>query len=150
MIRGLRFKIPNEYNFFINKITDGINKDTYVWEIFEDQVFVEKGDFLFDSDIYSGQKFNEIISQSPYYATALNLQVFPCETNIQQVKNYNEFLSSNCELVFLICDVIFVDIYSKSMKIIEIIRLNAQNNNFQEIEYITDENDRIKEFDNYL
>lgn len=40
-----------------------------------------------------------------------------------------------------------MDIYSKSMKIIEIIRLNAQNNNFQEIEYITDENDRIKEFE---
>ncbi len=43
-------------------------------------------------------------------------------------------------------DVIFVDIYSKSMNIIEIINLNAQNNNFLEIEYITDENDRIKEF----
>jgi hypothetical protein len=52
MIRGLRFKIPNEYNFFINKITDGINKDNYVWRISEDQVFLEKGDFLFDSDIY--------------------------------------------------------------------------------------------------
>jgi hypothetical protein len=147
MIRGLKFKIPNEYNFFINKITDGINKDTYVWKIFEDQVFGEDCDFMFDSDIYIGQEFNEIISKSPYYLTALNLQVFPCETNIQQVKNYNEFLNSNCELVFLMCDVIFVDIYSKSMKIIEIIRLNAQNNNFQEIEYITDENDRIKEFE---
>lgn len=44
-------------------------------------------------------------------------------------------------------DVVFVDIYSKSMNIIEIIKLNAQNNNFQEIEYITDENDRMKEFE---
>lgn len=147
MIRGLRFKIPNEYNFFINKITDGINKDTHIWRIFEDQVFGENCDFIFDSDIYIGQEFNEIISKSPYYLAALNLQVFPCETNIQQVKNYNEFLNSNCELVFLMCDTIYVDIYSKSMKIIEIIRLNAQNNNFQEIEYITDENDRIKEFE---
>lgn len=147
MIRGLRFKIPNEYNFFINKITDGIDKDMYIWKIFEDQVFGENCDFIFDSDIYIGKEFNEIISKSPYYLTALNLQVFPCETNIQQVKNYNEFLNSNCELVFLMCDVIFVDIYSKSMRIIEIIRLNAQNNNFQEIEYITDENDRIKEFE---
>ncbi len=73
MIIGLRFKVPNEYNFFINKITDGINMDTYVWEIFEDKVFVEKGDFLFDSDIYSGQEFNEITSKSPYYVAALNL-----------------------------------------------------------------------------
>lgn len=104
MIRGLRFKIPNEYNFFINKITDGINKDMYVWKIFEDQVFGENCDFLFDSDIYTGQEFNEIISKSPYYLTALNLQVFPCETNIQQVKDYNEFLNSNCEFVFLMCD----------------------------------------------
>lgn len=147
MIRGLRFKIPNEYNFFINKITDGINKDMYVWKIFEDQVFGENCDFLFDSDIYTGQEFNEIISKSPYYLTALNLQVFPCGTNFQQINNYSDFLNSNCEFVVLMCDTIYVDIYSKSIKVIEIIRLNAQNNNFQEIEYITDENDRIKEFE---
>ncbi len=147
MIRGLRFKLLNKFDFFINKILDGINKDTYVWRISEDQVFLEKGDFLYDSYIYSGQKFNEIISKSPYYTAALNLQVFPCGTNFQQINNYCDFLNSNCELVVLMCDTIYVDIYSKSMNIIEIIRLNAQNNNFQEIEYITDENDRIKEFE---
>lgn len=145
MVRGITFKLPNTYDIFIEKILSGIDMDKYVWKIDEDQVFISGGDFLFTSDIYAGQKFKRIISQSSYYVVFLNLQAFQDGNSLNEIKVYNDFLESNCELIVLVSDSIFVTIYSKNRKDIEAIKLNAQKNNFQEIEYITEENDRKTE-----
>lgn len=147
MIRGIRFKLPNVYDSFINKILNGINKDKYIWKIDEDQVFINGGDFLFSTDIYNGQDFKRIISHPSYYTVFINLRAYPIGTVFDEVKDYNVFLKSNCELIVLITDSTFVDIYSKNRADIEMINLNAQKNNFTEIEYITDENDKRKEFE---
>lgn len=146
MIRGIKFKIPNEYDSFINKILDGINKDKYYWKIDEDQVFFIEDDFLFSTDIYNGRDFSRIISQPSYYVVFLNLQAFPIGSDFNEIQDYSDFLKSNCELIVLISDCIFVSIYSKNKNVIKTINLNVQINNFDEISYITDENDKKIKF----
>lgn len=146
MIRGIRFKLPNEHNSFIGKILKGINMEKYVWKIHEDQVFLSEGDFLFSTDVYNGQELKRIISQPSYYAVFLNLQAFPIGTDFDEIKAYNDFFKSNCELLVLISDCIFVNVYSKNQENIETINFNAQKNNFEEIEYITVEDDKRGKF----
>lgn len=145
MIRGIRFKLSNEYNSFINKILEGINIGNHFWKIDEDQVFAGGGDFLFTTDIYAGNDFKKIISMPSYYVVFLNLKAFPDKCSFNEIRDYSDFLKSNCELIVLISDSIFVSIYSKNRNHIETIKLNAQKNGFQDIEYITQENDRSKE-----
>lgn len=43
----------------------------------------------------------------------LNMQAYPKEAKISEYKGIRSFLSSECEMIILIYDVSFVDIYAK-------------------------------------
>lgn len=145
MIRGIRVKLPNEYDSFINTVLHGIDMKNYIWRIDEDQVFIGGGDFLFSTDCYNGQDFERISSKPSYYVVFLNLKAFITGDINIEIKGYDDFLKSNCELIILVSDAIYMSIYAKNRNNIETIKFNAQKNNFQDIEYITQENDENKE-----
>ena len=142
MIRGIRFKIPNGYQCILGIITKNVNIEKYFWYDVEskDQVFNNNFEFFFDNTYYDGKTFSKLINSIDYYVIFIKLQAHNTD-DMSEINSYGEFLKSNCEMMFFIVDGIFVDIYAKYKNIIETIKLNAQKNDFTEIEYITNEND---------
>ena len=119
--------------------------EQYVWKISEDQVYLRRK-ILFLSEVLNGQNFKETISCPSYYAVFANLQAYPIGSEFNELNSYEDFLKSSCEIAMFICDNIFVDIYVKDENIINTIKYTAEQCDFKEIDYITDENDCNKEF----
>lgn len=141
MIRGIRFEVPNKRYPIIYIVLKNIEISKYSWFIVEEDVI----DDFFKSKQYPGAEFEDIINDETCYAIFLNLQAYESENDFVEIKSYNDFLKSKCELIFLIDDNIYIAIYTKDKNKIEKIRQNAEKNNFKNIEYITDENDRRQE-----
>ncbi len=114
----------------------------YFWFLVQEDVI----DDFFKSDRYQGIEFEDIINDETCYAIFLNLQAFPNQMDFTEIKNYEDFLKSKCELVLFINDNSYIDIYAKDNAMIEIVKKNAQENDFKNIRYITDENDKIRGF----
>lgn len=149
-MRGIGFQIPNGYLGLFSDITKSIEINRYSWFILEDQVFNKSSDtsneFFFNADRYKGNDFQKKITDEDYYVIFVNLQAYFSDNDFIEINTYDDFQNSNCEIMILISDGIFVDVYAKDENIIETIRLNAQRNNFTKIAYITDENDNRTEF----
>ena len=144
-LRGIKFLIPNLTDTFISKILEGICVEQYIWKISEDEVYLE-GESLFLSEKLNGQDFRKAINHPRYYVVFANLQAYPVSSDFCELNTYEDYLKSTCEIVVLITDCIFVDIYCKQQADIEIIKTNAVNNYFCDIEYVTDENDIRTDF----
>lgn len=146
MIRGLSFEMPNEYGSHLNTILYGISMDKYIWSISEDDAFIDSDNFLFDFGVLNGESFGKIIALPSYYVLFANIQAYRRESDFYEIDTYSDFLRSKCELIIFIVDAVFADIYAKEQTIIEKIKKNAEQNKFENIRYITDENDIRTEF----
>lgn len=142
MNKGISFKIPNEYGSFLNDILKGINIKEYTWKINEDEVYFNHAEDLFTSEVLEGQKFERLIAFPSYYIVFVKLQAFTNPSNLSLIETYEDFINSDCNILILICDNIFVDIYAKASKDIDTIKKNACNCNFSEIKYITELSDK--------
>ncbi len=144
MIRGLTFKIQNEYSNFLARILRNIDISKYYWSISEDEIFNKlNNEFLFNNDKYNGIEFEKIINGNIYYIIFANIKAYLIETEYEDILNYDDFIKSNCQMIILCYDSEFIEIYCKDLSEIEIIKENARQISIGEIEYITDEN--IKE-----
>jgi hypothetical protein len=145
MQRGIRFKVPNEWGTIINFILENIQLRDYIFNISNDEIHLEKEGFLFNNeDVMEGEVFENLISQSKYYALFANIQRYPKDSIVKNIKTYDDFLKSDCDLIVIIVDGTFVDIFVKFEKDFIQIANNAKKNNFIDIEYITEKNDIIK------
>lgn len=147
MIRGISFLIPNKYGSVLKLIFENVNVEAFTWYNIEgqDQVFGAHNAFIFDQNQYSGEQFKRIIEQDDYYTLSVKLQASPIN-QFENINNYNDFLNGVTQIVLLICDGIYVEVYIKDWQIVNIIKSNAQRYHFSDIEYITDENDQRTAF----
>jgi len=146
MTRGIRFEVPNEYGKILSEMLENVDVNKYHWYNIEseDQVFsgALNNKFLFDNDTYDGNDFKDKIGSDNYYVYFVKLQAYSTKTNYSECTSYEEFCMSDCKIVIFVIDAIFVDVYAKDTRIIEIIKGNAEKNNYLRIEYILKENDR--------
>ncbi|AEP90933.1 YncE [Bacillus subtilis subsp. subtilis str. RO-NN-1] len=94
-----------------------------------------------DFAIVDGADFAKQLKTNQYYTIFVELQAFPYGKTINQVNTYEEFADSDCELVLLIADNSYVSIYCKNKNIIEKLYFNALQNDFEDVQFITDAND---------
>lgn len=141
MIRGIRFEVPHKRFPVLYLITKGINTNKYFWILVEEDVHRDWENY-FDKDRYSGNEFEYVIRDENCYAVLLNLQAYINEKDFTNIRSYYDFVNSKCELIIFINDNTRVDIYAKDMGLIEIIKRNAEQNKFEDIKYITEENDQ--------
>lgn len=144
MIRGIQFKIPNKWGYMLKDILKNIDLADYDFEINDDnEIWMENNEQLFVEDIIDGEDFNKRISQNPYYIIFANIHIYKTGSKISKIKTYKEFLDSECEIIILIIDSMNVCIYAKDKEKLDKIELNVKKNEFENIEYITDENDNV-------
>lgn len=144
MIRGIKFKIPNKWGYVLKDILKDISLENYIVKINEDnEIWIENDKQLLEEKIIEGEKFSKLISKNLYYTIFANIHIYEKESKISNIKTYEQFLKSDCEIIILIIDSIDVCIYVKNKEILNRIELNVKENKFKNIKYITDENDNI-------
>ncbi len=81
-----------------------------------------------------------MLENDSYYVIFADLQAYS-KGEIVEINTYEEFEKSNCELVLLVVDSYYATIYCKDKDKLELLFKNAQNYAFENVAYVTDEND---------
>lgn len=118
---GVEFEKSNESDTFVQDILAGLNSSNYKVYFLEKEIH----DIEIDEDEYSNQKLESFLNKKEKsYIVFLNVQVYKFESEKDEFGSYFEFLKSNCEMIILIYDAIFVEIYFKNNELKEIILSN--------------------------
>ena len=142
MVRGISFQIPNKYGSILNEILDNVDVEGFNWYNIQDQnqVLNLNDNPLFNKEQYSGKDFKYIINQKDYYILFIKLQAI-LGNKFEPINNYSDFLKSDSQILLLIYDSVYVEIYIKDQYIATVIKNNAERYHFMNIEYICDDND---------
>lgn len=146
MTRGISFEIPNQYGSLLKSILNPIDVAAYNWYVGGEEAYLANNNQmtpLFSGELYGvkGTTLKHIIEQPNYYLIFVNLKAFPQQSTAVSVTTYDEFLASDCQLALLIIDSVYAAIYCKNFGQLKALYDNAQQNNFENVQYITAEND---------
>lgn len=146
MKRGISFVIPNEYGRLLGKFLKPIDISAFSWRIGDGEAYKVVDDRL-DEDLFlnhngaiEGEELKHLIEVNKYYIIFVDLQAYP-KGKISSIKTYAEFIESKCELVLLVVDCSYVTLYCKDNEVIRVLYNHAKECEFENVEYITDEND---------
>jgi hypothetical protein len=135
----LDIRVKNEYSNYLYKILNGINLLNYVWEInTDDFLYSENGDLkenFFGSNVLSGEEFFKCISRDSYYMIFVDIKAYPVGNESIEFETFDDFLRSNCELVLLCTDSIFIEFYCKDRDILDKVYNNCITDEFEEVQY---------------
>lgn len=138
---GLDIRVKNEYSNYLYKIFDGINLLNYKWKInTDDFLYLENENIsqdFFKASILSGREFFKSISRDSYYMIFADIKAYPIDNDCNEVKNFKDFLESNCKLILLCSDSTFIEFYSKDKDILEKVYCNCINYSFEDVKYVT-------------
>lgn len=141
---GLNVKKNNEPDNFLYIFFQGINFENYNWKINYEEILFEGVGKFFDNSVINGKKFLEGISRKKYYMIFTDINAYKIGGNIIDVETYNDYLISDCEMIFLCSDSQYIDFYCKNNEVLYVILQNCIKNNFN-VSIITEENNtRIK------
>ncbi|PJI07258.1 MULTISPECIES: DUF2691 family protein [Clostridium] len=144
---GLDIKVKNEYNNYIHKIFDGIDLSNYMCQInFDDSLYLQNGKIgqdIFKTNILNGDVFLKCIPKDEYYIIFSDIKIYPIDSKFDEIKTFEDFMKSNCQMVFLCTDSTFIQFYSKDEVALDKVYSNCINNNFEDIKYI-DAEDALK------
>jgi hypothetical protein len=94
-----------------------------------------------DINVIDGGLLEGTLKSNKYYVIFADLKAYPKDKNISDIDSYEEFLNSDCQLVLLVVDCSYITIYCKDKEKLESIYQNAKIKEFDDVQYITDEND---------
>ncbi|OBZ08218.1 DUF2691 family protein [Bacillus sp. FJAT-26390] len=147
MIRGISFEIPNEYGSYLAGILKPVDVAAYNWYVGgEEAYFIEDGELgrpLFPDEVIGmeGETLKQTIEKNEYYVIFTNLKAFPRNKEIIDIQTFEDFIISECSLVILVVDCVYVTVYSKDPETIQRLYNNSLKMGFSEVNFITDEND---------
>ncbi len=148
MIRGVSFKVlPSKRILW--KILKCLDIKKYCWYNIVDQCEVwanYSGGICFEKGYYDGKCFLQNI-MSDHFVIFLKLQAYKENGNFFELHTYDEFQKSDCQILILINDCEFVEIYVKDIFHAKLIYQNAAKEGFKDIRYITESNDSRTKMD---
>lgn len=150
-MRGISFEIPNAFGTYLHLILNGIHMSDFVWHNGgREAYYVEDGllgrDLFPPARLLDGSTLDRIISSAPYYVIFADLKAFHNEADVKDIANYEQFIRSECQLVMLVVDCSFVYVYAKDAKLLQQIHANAVAHHFENVQFITDDNDELTTF----
>lgn len=147
MKRGIRFEIPNEYGSYLCDVLTPLDITKFNWQSGGvESYFIENNDELGEllfTDV-DGSTFKKIIEDNKHYLIFVDLKAYSKGKNLTAIETYKDFKDSDCELVLLIVDSIYVTIYCKDSEKLERLYSNAKIRKFTNLQYITDNNDELQ------
>lgn len=145
-ICGISFVIPQNQPYVLKEIFENIALNNYTWKNAKEQeeVFPQGDDgvpvnkMFIGKDILNGDEFQKLI-QKPHFVLFAKLSAFSYNKELQEIETYIDYLKSNCEMIVLIYDCEYVEIYTKSLEIINTITNNCVKYGYTNIELISEE-----------
>ena len=143
-IKGVSFNVSSlKSNHILRDIFKCIDVNGYIWYIIKSQseIWDELYSYeLFYKTKYYGGEFTQLINNS-HCINFLKLQAYSEDNIFVNIHTYDEFEKSECQIMVLIYDCEFVEIYAKEFCLVKrmfegINLLGAKN-----VDYITDIND---------
>ena len=124
-----------------------INITEFIWRIEGEESYLVEDDKL--GELLFPEEKNEIdglflkgfLEDNTYYLIFADIKAYPKGKNPANIETYEEFLNSECELVLLVVDSVYFTIYCKDREKLESLYNNAKLKGFDDLQYITDEND---------
>lgn len=150
-MRGITFKLKNEYNNFLFKIFSNIEVGDFVWVIGNNEIIYKDKEnnlnvSIFDEAIMNGQDFLRNIEAGDYYLVYADIKAFNNLSKITNVTKYDDFVNSYCEIALFCTDTIYVELYCKDKIILNKIIENCHQFRFSDIQILTKQNDSRREF----
>ncbi|HDX9610321.1 TPA: DUF2691 family protein [Bacillus toyonensis] len=145
MKRGIFVDIPNEYTNLLWKVLRPVDITVFDWRVENEESYLVVRDglgselFSEDKKIMNGLELKKLIKDNIYYLIFADLKAYPKGEEAVDIEIYEEFKESKCEVVVLVVDSQYIQIYAKDQKAIELMYENARNQGFY-VEYVTDEN----------
>ncbi|MED2877519.1 DUF2691 family protein [Bacillus cereus] len=147
MKRGITVDILDGYDNLLWKVLKPIDITVFDWQVMgREEAYIiignELGPELFseDNEIMVGSALKKLIKDNIYYLLFVDLKAYPKGEVLGEIETYEEFKESKCEVVVLVADGDYIQIYVKNQEEIEMMYENARNQGLY-VEYITDEND---------
>ncbi|MBD3918947.1 DUF2691 family protein [Paenibacillus sp. PR3] len=146
MSRGISFVIRNEYGSVLKYMLAPLPVAAYNWYVGGEEsyrVVENEMEPLFTREYFGmdGSTLQQIIEHPNVYLIFLGLKAFPFNSEIIDVRTYEEFLSSDCQFLLLIIDSVYVAMYCKDQILLADLYYNAMNLGYEKVQYITDDND---------
>jgi len=145
--RGISFEIPNKYGRLLGEILKPFDTTKFIWRSGGVESYLLKGDelgeLLFKDELnwMEGIHFKELIEDNNYYLIFADLKAYPKINQGDDIKTYEDFLKSDCQFVLLVVDSAYVTIYCKDYESLKSLYENAKNKGFDNLQYITINND---------
>ncbi|WP_342436044.1 DUF2691 family protein [Paenibacillus sp. FSL L8-0436] len=145
-IRGITFEIPNEYGKWLYHILRPLDCTKYNWLIGPGEEYKSVDHELVSlfppgQDRVDGEVLMGFIdTEEAQYIIHLDLKAYSSVV-ASQLKTYEDYLASDCELVLLIVDCIYTTIYCKDSETLDKLAANAEALHVRSLNYITDAND---------
>ncbi|PFO77448.1 DUF2691 family protein [Bacillus cereus] len=150
MKRGLSFQLPNTNNYdsCLGDVLKPIDISTFDWRVspvesylvVNDELDLDKDLFETDNELMEDANLKKLLENNIYYIIFADLQAYP-KGKVSEIKTYEEFVKSECELVLFVVDSCYTVIYCKDKEKLELLYKNAKDFGFENIQFITDEND---------
>ncbi|QNF29643.1 DUF2691 family protein [Metabacillus elymi] len=151
MKRGISFEIPNKYGSFLGEVLQPLEITEFIWLSGGEESYLVEDDELrkplFTDEInwMDGLLLKELLEDNKYYLIFVDLKAYSKGKNPAYIETYKDFLNSDCELILLVVDSVYVTIYCKDSEKLEAFYDNVKKKGFDNLQYITDKNDtRIK------
>lgn len=150
-MRGISFKLKNEYNNYLFKIFDNTEVYKFYWNICDSEIIYKDENnqlhtSIFDKDIIDGHDFLKRIKLDSYYLVYADIKAFNSTTHITNIVTYDDFINSNCEIALFCVDTTYVELYCKNKEILNKIIVNCIRFGFSDLQILTHENDSRTQF----
>ncbi|WP_379968230.1 DUF2691 family protein [Ectobacillus sp. sgz5001026] len=152
MKRGVRYQILDEKSSDQNiaDILKPIPCDLYNWDIgYTETHRYENNRMIHDSifeeqDVLDGRELERVVNKHTYLAIFAELKAFPKTAIVSDIADYEDFVNSECEIIVLLVDCAYVDVYCKDINLTEEVYQYAQQKGYTDIEYIDENDSRYK------
>lgn len=143
MARGVFFKLKDTSKTVLLDILSCIDVENYCWYNIESETQVWDKTYknnLLASNYYNGATLLKQINLE-HFAMFVKFQAYFKDGVFADIDIYDDFKNSDCQIMFLIHDCNFVEIYAKDKEVIDKFYNRALKLYCEKVEYITDEND---------
>lgn len=81
----MEFKIPNNWNTYLDKILENINIENSTYKIKDDETHLENNKFLFQKETYKEKELKKLIKQT-HYIIQTNIEIYQKDNLILTLK----------------------------------------------------------------
>lgn len=138
-MRGIECMAPSGYDAKLKHLLNNIPLTDYDWYISETEIIRDDKNQIWPLKM-NGHELQNHLEESNL-VIFINMQAYPKGANTSELNVYEDFLNSTCEIIILIYDVRFVEIYVKDKSLIMKFIENMEKCGCTQITIKTDKDD---------